>query len=61
MEYKEGKTSSVESIKVLVPRTIEVTTTKVNALAFANAAFDKRKKSDFDDVLRIWINASQIQ
>jgi len=34
-EYKEGKATSIEGIKVLDPRTIQVTTTEVNALAFS--------------------------
>ncbi|EPY06130.1 ABC-type dipeptide/oligopeptide/nickel transport system, periplasmic component [Paenibacillus alvei TS-15] len=35
-EYKEGKATSIEGIKVLDPRTIQVTTTEVNALAFSS-------------------------
>ncbi|EPY10512.1 ABC transporter substrate-binding protein [Paenibacillus alvei] len=34
-EYKEGKATSIEGIKVLDARTIQVTTTEVNALAFS--------------------------
>ncbi|MFW5434610.1 ABC transporter substrate-binding protein [Paenibacillus apiarius] len=34
-EYKDGKATSIEGIKVIDPKTIEITTTEISALAFS--------------------------